>query len=289
MKDIIVCVKQVPNTTNIRLDPVHHTLVREGVPSILNPFDEIVIDAALECKSRFGMRVALLSMGPPQAEEMLQPWLTRGVDDAFLLTDRRLAGSDTLATSRALHAAILTTGYRVVFCGQETADSSTGHIGASLAEMFHVPQVTSVTRILDCTEEAIEVEAALERSMQVVSVQLPAVISFAKAERPAREHAGKSPGAEGRRITGTGRKVKHLDLEAISLGAEKVGLEGSPTTVVDIDIDLESLNYMVMDDSLGAFERIGAVLSGGIRENENRRVFRSLTEEACQALFALLR
>ena len=290
MKDIIVCVKQVPNTTNIRLDPVHHTLVREGIPSILNPFDVVAIDAALECKGRFGMKVALLSMGPPQAEEMLQPWLARGVDEAFLLTDRRAAGSDTLATARALHAAILTTGYRVVFCGQETADSSTGHIGPSLAEMFDVPQVTSVTRILDSSEQVIEVEVTLERSVQVISVQLPAVLSFAKTEWPAREQAEKRYGSEGRRSSERrGGKVMHLGLDDISLGEEKVGLEGSPTTVVDIDIDLESLNYMVVDEKLGAFERIGAVLGGGIRENENRRVYRSLTEEACQALFALLR
>jgi electron transfer flavoprotein alpha/beta subunit len=278
MKDIIVCVKQVPNTTNIRLDPVHHTLVREGVPSILNPFDEVAIDAALDCKSRFGMKVALLSMGPPQAVEMLEPWLARGVDDAFLLTDRRLAGSDTLATSRALHAAILRTGYPVVFCGQETADSSTAHIGASLAEMFHVPQVTSVTRILDISGETLEVEVTLERCTQVMAVHLPAVVSFAKAERATRTYAAKRGGA-----------VRRLSLEDISLGEQRVGLEGSPTAVVNIDVDLESLNYMVVDDTLGAFDRIGAVLSGGIRENKNRRVFRSLTEEACQALLSLLK
>jgi electron transfer flavoprotein beta subunit len=278
MKDIIVCVKQVPNTSNIRLDPVHHTLVREGVPSILNPFDGIVIETALACKSRFGMKVGILTMGPPQAEEMLQPWLGRGVDDAFLLTDQRLAGSDTLATARALHAAILTTGYATVFCGQETADSSTGHIGPSIAEMFHVPHVTSVTKVLGYSEDAIEVETTLERSTQTVEVRLPAVISFAKAEQPERKDGAKRGG-----------KVKRLGLADIGLAEDRVGLEGSPTTVVDIDTDMESLNYLVVDGSLSAYERIGAVLGGGIRANENRRVFKSLSEEAYQALLALLR
>lgn len=278
MNDIIVCVKQVPNTSNIRLDPVHHTLLREGVPSILNPFDEVVIEAALECKSRYGVKVGILTMGPPQAEEMLQPWLSCGVNDAFLLTDRRLAGSDTLATARALHAAILTTGYTTVFCGQETADSSTGHIGPSLAEMFHVPQVTSVKRVLGYSEVAIEVETALERNTQIVEARLPAVIIFAKAERPAKKHPA-----------GGGGKVIHLSLGDISLTENRVGLEGSPTTVVDIDIDIESLNYLVVDENLSAFQRIGAVLGGGIRENKNRRLFKSLSEEAYQALLALLR
>jgi electron transfer flavoprotein beta subunit len=278
MNDIMVCVKQVPNTTNIKLDPVRHTLIREGVPSVLNPFDEVALDAAISCKARFGARVGVLSMGPPQAEEMLQGCLDWGADEAFLLTDRRLAGSDTLATARALHAAIVAAGYTTVFCGQETADSSTGHLGPSLAEMFHVPQATSVTKVIALSGSSIEVEVELERSAQVLRMKLPAVVSFAKAGR-----AGARP------VSRRSGKVRRLTLDDIGLSEDRVGLEGSPTTVVDIDIDINSLNYLVVDDRLDAFDRIATVLRGGITENERRVIFRSMTEEAYQALLALLR
>ena len=278
MNDIMVCVKQVPNTTNIKLDPVRHTLIREGVPSVPNPFDEVALDAALSCKARFGAKVGVLSMGPPQAEEMLQTCLARGADEAFLLTDRRLAGSDTLATARALHAAIRAAGYTTVFCGQETADSSTGHLGPSLAEMFHVPQATSVTSVIAFSDSLIEVEVEQERSVQVLQMKLPAVVSFAKTGK-----------VDGRAAARRGGKVRRLTLDDIGLTEDRVGLEGSPTTVVDIDVDLDSLNYLVVDDRLGAFDRIGTVLRGGITENERRVIFRSMTEEAYQALLALLR
>jgi electron transfer flavoprotein beta subunit len=277
MNDIMVCVKQVPNTTNIKLDPVRHTLIREGVPSVLNPFDEVALDAALSCKTRFGAKVGVLTMGPPQAEGMLEMCLGWGADEAFLLTDRRLAGSDTLATARALRAAILAAGYTTVFCGQETADSSTGHLGPSLAEMFHVPQATSVTRVIALSDSLIEVEVEQEHSVQVLQLKLPAVVSFAKAGR-----------TDGRAAARRSGKVRRLTLEEIGLKEDQVGLEGSPTTVVDIDIDLDSLNYLVVDDRLNAFDRIATVLRGGITENERRVIFRSMTEEAYQALLALL-
>ncbi len=279
MSDIIVCVKQVPNTTNIKLDPVHHTLVREGVPAVMNPFDEVALHAALECKSRFGVRVGVLTMGPPQAEEMLLTCLGRGADDAFLLTDRRLAGSDTLATARALHAAIRSTSYRTVFCGQETADSSTGHLGPSLAEMFHVPQATSVTKILAMNDSRIQVQVELERTMQALEMQLPVVVSFAK-ENWKWDEGVRSPKAG---------RVQRMSLEDIGLTEDMVGLEGSPTTVVDIDIDMDSLNYLVVDSGLPAYERIGSVLRGGIQENKNRVIHNSLTEDALESLLTLLR
>jgi electron transfer flavoprotein beta subunit len=279
MDDIIVCVKQVPNTTNIRLDPIHHTLLREGLPSILNPFDEIALDSALDCRSRFGAKVGVLTMGPPQAEEVLQACLKLGADEAFLMTDRRLVGSDTLATARAIHAAIRSTGYRTVFCGQETIDSSTGHIGPSLAEMFGVPQATYVTRILEAHGSTLAVEVEQESSTQILELHLPAVISFAKATRTVRTAAQCAK----RGI------VKRLSLTDIGLEESAVGLEGSPTAVVGIDIDTGSLNYLVVDNGLPSFDRIAAILRGGIVENAHRIIYRSLTKEASDSVLALLR
>jgi electron transfer flavoprotein beta subunit len=279
MDDIIVCVKQVPNTTYIKLDPVHHTLMREGVPSIMNPFDDIALEAALQCKSRTGVKVGVLTMGPPQAERMLEQCLGWGADEAFLLTDRRLAGSDTLATARALRAAVRLTGYRTVFCGQETIDSSTGHICASLAEMFGIPQATNVTRILEAKEGEIHVEVEQDRSVQVLRIALPAVISFAKASRQPRAEAAP-------RRSGT---VRRLSLEDVGLAESEVGLEGSPTTVVDIDIDTTSVDYLVVDGALSAFDRIRTVLNGGIEEKTNRLIYRSLDKDATDSIVALLR
>jgi len=279
MDDIVVCIKQVPNTANIRLDPVNHTLVREGLPSILNPFDHVAVDAALDCKARHGVRVVVLTMGPPQAEEALHSCLQRGVDEAVLLTDRRLAGSDTLATARALHAAIRTLGCRTVFCGQETIDSSTGHIGPSLAEMFGVAQATYVTRVIESTDSSIRVDVEHESTRQVLELRLPAVVSFAKAR------AAEWPVGPVSRC-GT---VRRLQLADIGLEESAVGLEGSPTAVVGIDIDMESLNYLVVDSGLSAFHRIAAVLRGGIEVNANRVIYRSLTREASDAALALLR
>jgi electron transfer flavoprotein beta subunit len=279
MEGIIVCVKQVPNTTEIKLDPINHTLIREGVASILNPFDEIALEAALDCKSRYGLKVGVLTMGPPQAEEILRQCLSWGADEAFLLTDRRLAGSDTLATARALHSAIRSIGYRIVFCGQETIDSSTGHLGPSLAEMFHVPQAVYVTRIIELQGSSIQVEVERDKSLEILELRLPAVISFAKANRKARFASTNRKGGE----------ISRLKLEDIGLDEESVGLKGSPTAVVDIDINTDSLNYLVIDNSLSAIDRINAILGGGIEENEHRLIFKSFTKEAGDSVLALLR
>jgi electron transfer flavoprotein beta subunit len=279
MEDIIVCVKQVPNTTEIKLDPINHTLIREGVDSILNPFDEIALEAALDCRSRYGLKVGVLTMGPPQAEQVLRQALSWGADDAFLLSDRRLAGSDTLATARALHAAIRSTGYRTVFCGQETIDSSTGHLGPSLAEMFGLPQAAYVTRIIESRGPSIQVEVERDRSLELLELRLPAVISFAKANRKARFASTNRKGGE----------IKRLKLEDIGLDEEAVGLKGSPTAVVDIDINTDSLNYLIVDNSLSAVDRINAILGGGIEENERRVIFKSFTKEAGDSLLAMLR
>jgi electron transfer flavoprotein beta subunit len=279
MENIIVCVKQVPNTTEIKLDPINHTLIREGMASILNPFDEVALEAALDCKSRYGLKVGVLTMGPPQAEQVLRQCLSWGADEAFLLTDRRLAGSDTLATARALHSAILAAGYRTVFCGQETIDSSTGHLGPSLAEMFQVPQAAYVSRIIELRESAILVEVEQERNLEILELRLPAVISFAKANRKTQFVLANRKGGH----------LSQLKLEDIGLDEEAVGLKGSPTAVVDIDINTDSLNYLVVDNNLSSIERINAILGGGIQENEHRLIFKSFTKEAGDSVLGLLR
>lgn len=139
---IIVCIKQVPNTTQIKIDPVTNTLKRDGVPSIINPDDKTAIEAALQLKESSGAQVTVLSMGPPQAEKALREALAMGADEAYLITDRAFGGSDTLATSTILAAAIQKLGCDVVFCGRQAIDGDTAQVGPEIAEHLGIPQIT---------------------------------------------------------------------------------------------------------------------------------------------------
>ncbi len=279
MDDIIVCVKQVPGTMNIKLDPETHTLIREGAAAILNPADEYALDAALECKEKYGAKVGVVTMGPGQAEDILIYCLEKGADEVFLLSDRRLAGSDTLITAKVLYAFISRAGYKNIFCGQETIDSSTGHIGPSLGEFFHIPQETYVVEIVKVENNTMRVKIDLETSFQIVDVQLPAVFTFKKTNNEIRAAAG---------ITGKG-KVRILGLDDIGLDEEEVGLKGSPTLVVNINIDEDALNFLKVDNSLPAFERIRFILSGGVSENENRIIFKESSRQTVDKLMEILR
>ncbi len=139
---IIVCIKQVPNTTEIKIDPVTNTLKRDGVPSIINPDDKAAIEAALQLKESCGATVTVLTMGPPQAEKALREALAMGADEAFLLTDRAFGGSDTLATSTIIAAAIKRLGCDLVLCGRQAIDGDTAQVGPQIAEHLDIPQIT---------------------------------------------------------------------------------------------------------------------------------------------------
>ena len=260
MDDIIVCVKQVPNTANVKLDPKDHTLIREGIPNIINPHDEFALDAALDCKNRYGVKVAVVTMGPLQAKDMLIHCLEKGADEGFLLTDRRLAGSDTLATSRALAALIKKTGYKNVFCGQESIDSNTGHIGPSLAELLGLPQVTYAKEILDIKGNIMHITSEYELGHRLIELKLPAVISFNKSTKELKKKI--------REIDES--RVRTLSLDDIEIDESLVGLAGSPTFVVNISVDEGALNFLRVDSNLSAVERIKVILSGGIVEKKGR-------------------
>jgi electron transfer flavoprotein beta subunit len=279
MEDIIVCVKQVPNTTNVKLDPKDHTLIREGIPNIINPHDEFALDAALDCKNRYGVKVAVVTMGPPQAKDMLIHCMEKGADEGFLLTDRRLAGSDTLATSRALAALIRKTGYRNVFCGQESIDSSTGHIGPSLAELLCLPQITYAKEILDINGNIMHITSEYELGHRVIELELPAVISFNKSSKDLRKKV--------RNIREN--KIKTLKLEDIEIDEHLVGLKGSPTFVVNISVDEGAMNFLRVDSNLSAVERIKVILSGGIVEKKGRIMLKGGSRDTIAELVDILR
>ncbi len=175
---IVVLAKQVPDSTEITVDKKTGTLVRDGVPSIINPDDLAGLEAALTLKDKADdVVVEVLSMGPPQAAGMLQEAISRGADKAILLTDRRLGGADTCATSRTLAAALNKVGYDFIIAGRQAIDGDTAQVGPQTAERLGIPQVTYVDEIIELNPEYAVVKKSLDTEEQIVKVKLPAVIT----------------------------------------------------------------------------------------------------------------
>ena len=147
--NIIVCIKQVPDTNEVRIDPVRGTLIRDGIPSIINPDDKNALEEAIRIKERYeDVHVMVLSMGPPQAENALREALAMGADEAILLSDRQFGGSDTWGTSIILAAAINKIGkYDIIFCGRQAIDGDTAQVGPEMAEHLGLPQITYVSKL----------------------------------------------------------------------------------------------------------------------------------------------
>lgn len=175
---IAVLVKQVPDSTEITVDKNTGTLVRDGVPSIMNPDDLAGLEAALALKDKDdSIEVDVISMGPPQAAGMLQEAISRGADKAILLTDRRLGGADTCATSRTLAAALNKVGFDFIIAGRQAIDGDTAQVGPQTAERLGIPQVTYVDEIIELTPDYAVVKKSLDTEEQIVKVKLPAVIT----------------------------------------------------------------------------------------------------------------
>ena len=146
--EIVVCVKQVPDTTEVKIDPVKNTLIREGVPSIVNPFDKIAVEVALQLREKHGGKVKVISMGPPQAADALKECLAMGADEAILISDRAFGGADTLATAYALSTSIEKMGpVDLILCGKQAIDGDTAQVGPGIAENLGMPQITYAAKI----------------------------------------------------------------------------------------------------------------------------------------------
>jgi electron transfer flavoprotein beta subunit len=178
---LIVCVKQVPNTTEIKIDPVTNTLVREGVESILNPFDAYAIEEAVRLKEQYGGHITVISMGPPQAEPTLREAVSLGADEIILLSDRAFAGADTLATSLTLAAAIKKVGdFDLILVGQQAIDGDTAQVGPGIAAHLNLPQTCFVRRIEEIKPGQITLQRLMEDGYDRVQMKLPALISVVK-------------------------------------------------------------------------------------------------------------
>jgi electron transfer flavoprotein alpha/beta subunit len=216
----------VPDTTEVKIDPVKGTLIREGVPSIVNPFDKNAVEAALQIKEQKGGKVTVITMGPPQAVDALRECLAMGADEAVLVSDRAFAGADTWATSFTLAKAIETIGKPdLVFCGKQAIDGDTAQVGPGIAEHINLPQVTYVQKIREVNDDHMVVERAIEGGYEVITVPLPAMIAVEKSINEPR-----FPTMMG---TMKAHKKQIPTWSAADIGApeDKVGLNGSFTQV----------------------------------------------------------
>ena len=223
---IIVCIKQVPNTTEIKIDPVTNTLKRDGVPSIINPDDKAAIEAALQLKESCGASVTVLTMGPPQAEKALREALAMGADEAFLLTDRAFGGSDTLATSTIIAAAVKKLGCDLVLCGRQAIDGDTAQVGPQIAEHLDIPQITYAAGISYNNETGVlTVKRQFEDRYQTLEVSgLCLVTVLSTMVKPRYMNMWDIVAQDEKEIG----KITNEDLQ---LDKAIIGLTGSPTKV----------------------------------------------------------
>jgi len=222
--NIVVCVKQVPDTTAVKIDPKTGTLIRDGVPSIMNPEDKHALEAALQLKEQHGGKVTVVSMGLPMAKATLTEALCMGADEAILLTDRCLGGADTLATSKALAGVIKKLDYDVVLAGRQAIDGDTAQVGPEIAEHLNIPQVTYVQDVKVEGSKLI-VERALEDGHQVVEIQTPCLLT-------AIEELNETRYMNISDIFSTSdAQITIMSADDIDVSKDELGLKGSPTKV----------------------------------------------------------
>ncbi|MDA8440951.1 MAG: electron transfer flavoprotein subunit beta/FixA family protein [Peptococcaceae bacterium] len=225
----VVCLKQVPDTSEVRIDPKTNTLMREGVPSIINPYDIHALEEALALRDRVGGKVTVLSMGPPQAIDSLRKAISLGADQAILLSDRAFAGSDTLSTSYILAQALTKIkdeeGIDLVLCGKQAIDGDTAQVGPGIARRLNFPQLTYVIKVDFIKDGAIQVHRKLEDGREIVKAQLPALLTVEKELNEVR-------------YASLPNMVRAAKYEPSVWGADKfnldkaeMGLKGSPTSV----------------------------------------------------------
>jgi electron transfer flavoprotein beta subunit len=225
----VVCIKQVPETTDVKINPETNTLMRDGVAAIINPFDMYAIEESLRLKARTGGTITAISMGPPQAEAALREAIAMGVDEGILISDRAFAGSDTWATSYTLAMAIRKLGdCAVILCGKQASDGDTAQVGPGIAAHLDLPQITYVRKVETIDATSIVAERLLEDGYEVVQSPLPCVLTVVKEINEPR-----LPSLKGKMAA---KKAVIPAWKAADLACDPkcLGLEGSPTKVVKI-------------------------------------------------------
>ncbi|MCP4652871.1 MAG: electron transfer flavoprotein subunit beta/FixA family protein [Candidatus Omnitrophica bacterium] len=231
--NIVVCIKQVPDTVDVRINPETNTLIREGVESIINPFDMYAIEEGVRLKERFGGKVTAVTMGPAQAQDALREALSMGVDEAIHLSDRAFAGSDTWATSLILAKAIeKIADVDLILCGKQASDGDTAQVGPGIASHLNFPQATYVRRIdtvhLDTSPKIMIVERLLEEGYEILELSLPAIVTVVKEINEPR-----MPSLKGK-MKARKAEIPTWGNKELEIEADQIGLDGSPTQVVKI-------------------------------------------------------
>ena len=250
----IVCIKQVPSTNEVRLDPETHAIIRDGRQSVINPFDLYAVELAKQLREKTGGTVTAISMGIPATERLLRECISRGADDAVLISDRAFAGSDTLATSYALSIGVIKMGGAdLIICGKMAVDGDTAQIGPELAATLGIHHVTDVSEVLEISEKSITVRKLTETGSFIEKVQFPAVITVVKdIVQPG------LPSIKGVRKSLT---APFMTMTAADAGADitRTGFAGSPTTVVKTFTPEGKTEAVEIEGSVS--EKAGKVLS----------------------------
>lgn len=226
---IIVCMKQVPDAKDVRLDPVTNTLAREGVQSIMNPYDQHALEEAVRLKEAHGGEVIAITMGPPQAEEILRQAISCGADSAVLISDRSFAGADTWATAYTLEHALKKIGdFDLILCGKQAIDGDTAQVGPGLATRLGIPYLTCVQKIREATASGLLAERMMDDGYDLVALEYPALLTVVKDINEPRV-----PSIKGKMKA---KKAEIARLSAADIEADPacIGLPGSPTKVVNV-------------------------------------------------------
>ena len=222
---VVVCIKQVPETTRVRIDPQTNTVIWEG-EGIVNPFDMYALEEGIRIKEQYGGQVTAISMGLPQAEATLREAIALGADEVILLSDPAFEGSDTLATSYILSKAITKLGeFDVIICGRQAMDGDTGQVGPQLAEQLGVPFVSYVSKIEEIREGCMQMQRMVEEGHQVIEMPLPGAITVVKEINVPR-----LPPLRGLMLSKKA-EIPVWDAQELGVDVDKVGLSGSPTQV----------------------------------------------------------
>ncbi|MDY4078616.1 MAG: electron transfer flavoprotein subunit beta/FixA family protein [Clostridium sp.] len=244
--NIVVCLKQVPDTTAVKIDPKTGTLIRDGVPAIINPEDKHALEGALQLREKVGGKVTVVSMGIPTAKAALREALCMGADEAVLLTDRVLGGADTLATSKALAGLIKKFDYDLIFAGRQAIDGDTAQVGPEIAEHLGIPQVTYVQNV-EVDGDKLTVKRALEDGYQVVEVKTPCLLT-------AIEELNEPRYMNVANIFATNDdQIKIMTAADIDVDASELGLKGSPTKVKkSMTKEVKGAGELVKEDAKAA-------------------------------------
>lgn len=226
--NIVVCIKQVPDTAEVRINPETNTLIRDGVPTIINPYDMHAVEAGLQIKEMTKGKVTALTMGPPQAESALREVISMGVDDAVLLSDRAFAGSDTWATAYTLSRAIAKIRADIIICGKQAIDGDTAQVGPEIAEFLNIPHIAYIRKIEDVKQDSIRVQRLMDEGYDIVESTLPVLLTVVKELNEPR-----LPSLKGK-MAAKKAEIKKLGHAELGIDEKDTGLKGSPTQVKNI-------------------------------------------------------